>query len=102
MAEYLIDLNATATYKRAGYTAKGNAAEVNASRLLRKAKVAGEIQRREAERGARTETAQDLVIYGLRSIVDDDTASDSVRVRALELLGRHLGMWPNVPRRTWR
>ena len=31
--EYLIDLNATAAYKRAGYRAQGNAASVNASRL---------------------------------------------------------------------
>ncbi len=36
--EYLVDLNATAAYKRAGYTVRGNAAEANASRLLRNAK----------------------------------------------------------------
>lgn len=33
VAEYLIDLNKTAAYKRAGYRARGHAAEVNASRL---------------------------------------------------------------------
>ena len=38
--EYLIDLNATAAYKRAGYKGKGNVAEVNASRMLSNAKVA--------------------------------------------------------------
>ncbi len=37
--EYLVDMNATAAYKRAGYRATGNAAEVNASRLLRNAQV---------------------------------------------------------------
>lgn len=42
--EYLKDLNATAAYKRAGYRAKGKAAEANASRLLRNAKVAAAVQ----------------------------------------------------------
>jgi phage terminase small subunit len=31
---YLVDLNATAAYRRAGYGARGNSAEVNAARLL--------------------------------------------------------------------
>lgn len=37
--EYVIDLNATQAYIRAGYKARGNAAEVNAARLLRNAQV---------------------------------------------------------------
>ncbi len=37
--EYLIDLNRTAAYRRAGYKGEGNTAYVNASRLLRNAKV---------------------------------------------------------------
>lgn len=46
VAEYLKDMNATAAYKRAGYTAKGNAAEVNAARLLRNAQVQAEVAKR--------------------------------------------------------
>lgn len=42
--EYLIDLNATAAYKRAGYVGKGNTAEVCASQLLSNPKVAEYIQ----------------------------------------------------------
>jgi hypothetical protein len=38
-AEYLQDMNATAAYRRAGYRARGHAAEVNACRLLRNAEV---------------------------------------------------------------
>jgi phage terminase small subunit len=38
-AEYCVDLNATAAYRRAGYNARGNAAEACASRLLSNAKV---------------------------------------------------------------
>jgi phage terminase small subunit len=42
--EYLIDLNATAAYKRAGYKGQGNSAEVTASRLLSNHKVAKYVQ----------------------------------------------------------
>lgn len=38
--EYLMDLNATAAYRRAGYKGRGNAAEVTASQLLSNPKVA--------------------------------------------------------------
>ena len=47
--EYLVDGNGSAAYKRAGYKATGNSAEVNARRLLRNARVAAEIARRQAE-----------------------------------------------------
>jgi phage terminase small subunit len=40
VAEYACDWNATAAYKRAGFRARGHAAEVNASRLLRRPDVA--------------------------------------------------------------
>jgi len=42
--EYLIDLNATQAYQRAGYTARGHAAEANAYRLLRNAEVTAALQ----------------------------------------------------------
>lgn len=41
--EYLKDRNATAAYMRAGYKAKGHAAEANASRLLSNAEIAKRI-----------------------------------------------------------
>lgn len=47
--EYLKDMNATAAYKRAGYTAKGRSAENNASRLLGNAGVAAYIKQRQEE-----------------------------------------------------
>ncbi|MBW4486026.1 MAG: terminase small subunit [Tildeniella torsiva UHER 1998/13D] len=50
--EYLLDGNATAAYQRAGYTASGEAARRNASRLLTKA----DTQRYLAQ--LRTETSQ--------------------------------------------
>lgn len=42
--EYLLDLNATAAYKRAGYSGKGNVAESAASQMLSNLKVSAYIQ----------------------------------------------------------
>lgn len=47
--EYLRDHNATQAYIRAGYSARGNSAEVNANRLLRNAQVSAAIAKAEAE-----------------------------------------------------
>lgn len=63
--EYLVDLNATAAYKRAGYVAKGNAAEVNATRLLRNAQVSSEIHNAKSKRALRTEITADWVLKTL-------------------------------------
>ena len=52
--EYLVDLNASAAYRRAGYAAKGNSAEVNAVRLLRNAQVAAAIETAKADRSEET------------------------------------------------
>jgi phage terminase small subunit len=60
--EYLVDLNATAAYRRAGYEARGNSAEVNASRLLSKAKIFAAIQEAFQARAERTRITQDRVL----------------------------------------
>lgn len=70
--EYLIDLNATRAYKAAGYVAKGNAAEVNASRLLSNAKVQAAIQEAMDKRSARTEITQDMVLQRWWAIATAD------------------------------
>ncbi len=66
--EYLVDLNATQAFIRAGYTARGNAAEVNAARLLRNAKIAAAIQSQKKARSTRTEITQDRVLKELARI----------------------------------
>lgn len=63
--EYLVDMNATAAYKRAGYVAKGNAAEVNAARLLRNAKIASEIAAALEARNERTQLDADWLLTRL-------------------------------------
>lgn len=58
--EYLVDLNATAAAKRAGYSAK-NADKIG-SELLGKTRVSAAIQAAMTDRQKRTEITQDMVL----------------------------------------
>ncbi|EPJ0400934.1 terminase small subunit [Providencia rettgeri] len=60
--EYLIDLNRTAAYKRAGGNGEGNTAYVGASRMYRNAKVNRAITDALADRERRTQITQDAVL----------------------------------------
>ncbi|MCC7586239.1 terminase small subunit [Serratia sp. Lou2A] len=60
--EYLIDLNRTAAYKRAGGKGEGNTAYVSASRIYRNAKVSRAINDALAARERRTQITQDEVL----------------------------------------
>jgi phage terminase small subunit len=71
--EFLVDLNASAAYQRAGYKSKGNAAEVSASQLLRNPKVAQYLAEKRAARVERVEITQDEVLRELRSVMTSDT-----------------------------
>ena len=91
--EYLVDLNATAAARRAGYK------DPNIGRqLITKNNVSEAIQAEKLARSARTELTQDYVLGKLKAIADRE-ASDapdselkvSNQLRALELLGKHLG-----------
>lgn len=93
VAEYLVDLNATAAARRAGYK------DPNIGRqLITKNNVSEAIQAEKAARSQRTELTQDYVLGKLKAIADRE-ASDapdselkvSNQLRALELLGKHLG-----------
>ncbi|MGH7476573.1 MAG: terminase small subunit [Longimicrobiales bacterium] len=91
--EYLVDLNATAAYKRAGYRASGNAAEVNASRLLRNAKVAAAVGAAIELRAERVELTAAEVLDELRAIGFDKAEATHNRLSALKLLGQHLRLF---------
>ncbi|MCH8274816.1 MAG: terminase small subunit [Armatimonadetes bacterium] len=108
--EYLVDLCASAAYKRAGYKARGNAAEVSACQLLRNPQVQAAIQAGMQKRSKRIEIDQDWVLENLRGVVAralqeeqiygrDGKPTGEYRFdssganRALELVGRHLKMW---------
>lgn len=91
--EYMKDMNATAAYRRAGYRAKGNAAEVNASRLLSNAKVQAEIAKRTEELKKKSDLTVEWVINELKKnhLRAIELGEMSASNKALELLGRHLG-----------
>lgn len=96
--EYLVDLNATAAAQRAGYSAK--TARQQGHRLLMNVYIQSTIQQAMQTRGQRLQLDQDYVLEKLREIADQD-ASDapdsslkySSKLKALELLGRHLGLF---------
>jgi hypothetical protein len=95
--EYLLDCNATAVYKRAGYTAQGRAAENAASRLLGNAEVRAAIEAGKKARSERTETTIDRVVQETwanyrRCVEANEFAAAN---KSLELLGRHVGAFPN-------
>ena len=95
--EYLIDLNATRAYMTAYPTIKRlHTAESNGSRLLRNAEVLTYIQERQQARQDRTEITQDMVLQKIAAIAFEtvsETVSVKDKLRALELLGKHLGMF---------
>lgn len=128
--EYLVDLNATAAAKRAGYSEKS--ASRIAIELLNKTHVSAEIQKRQAKLRGKLEITQERVLEELAAIAFANgtdfatithnglvrlTPTDEVpeekkkavasikegqygteiklhdKVRALELLGKHLGVF---------
>lgn len=101
--EYLVDLNATAAAKRAGYSAR-NADKIGCQ-LLGKIGVSEAIQSAKEARSARTEITQDYVLQKLKEIADlpasdaqDSDLKYSSKIKALELLGKHLGAFEKPER----
>ena len=70
--EYLIDLNPTDAYIRAGYKATGHAAGVSARRLMRNASVSAEIARRQAFVAAKLHISQEEALQEAWNIVKAD------------------------------
>lgn len=68
--EYLIDLNATAAYKRAGYKGTGNSAESMASQLLSNIKVAHYVKSELDKRSEELGIDQKYVLSTIKETVD--------------------------------
>lgn len=66
--EYLVDLCASAAYRRAGYRARGNSAEVSSVKLLRNPKIAAAIAEAMRERAKRTQIDIDRVLRELACV----------------------------------
>ena len=93
--EYIIDLNATQAAIRAGYSVK--TANRIASENLSKPDIQRKIQELQQERAERTEITQDRVLKELAGIgfapITKGKIKAADKTKALELLGRHLGMF---------
>lgn len=106
--EYLVDLNGTQAAKRAGYSER--TAESQASRLLRNAKVRGAVSALQAKRAQKADLSKAWVLDGLKKnferamqseeVTDREGKGTGVFVysgqvanRALELIGKELGMF---------
>lgn len=87
--EYLIDLNATQAAARAGY----KNAEIG-RQLITKNNVMEYINKLREEQSKRTEINADIVLKELKRIaLIDAEISGKEKIKALELLGKHLGMF---------
>lgn len=93
--EYLIDLNATQAAIRAGYKPKN--ARSSASENLTKPDIQQYLQQLMQQRSQRTGITADDVIGELAKIAAADGVeiTGKEKLKALELLGKHLGLFQN-------
>lgn len=93
--EYLVDLNATQAAIRAGYSKK--TANRIATENLSKPVIQEAIQEARDAREKRSMITVEWVLAQIASIAQDEEAMQRDRLKALELLGKHLGMWEKRP-----
>lgn len=93
VTEYLIDRNATQAAIRAGYSS--NTAESQGSRLLSKAKIKSELDRRGAKIAKNREITAELVLNGLLTEAEriGTNSSHGARVAAWRALGEYLALF---------
>lgn len=90
VAEYLKDRDGTAAAIRAGY-AKSSAG-ARASELLALPAVRTLVNKHTENIRRRSEVTAEFVIEELAKVASQDDVAQSTKVRALELLAKHLGM----------
>ena len=100
--EYIVDFNATQAAIRAGYSRKTAGSQAND--LLKKPEIQKKIEEELQDRIRRTHITQERVVLELASIAFADMAKQEEsglawkdKLRALELLGKHLGMFNSKP-----
>lgn len=98
VSEYLIDLNATQAAIRAGYSEK--TARQMATENLSKPAIQEALRKARQRQQKRTEITADFVLNELMKIASDEAGDEtnshlkySNKMKALELLGKHLGMF---------
>lgn len=92
--EYLKDFNGSRAYKKAYPTCKTDeTAYVNASKLLRNTKVAQYIEERKKKQQEKAIITQEMILLGLKNILQDEKECTGNKLKAMELAGKHLGMF---------
>ena len=89
--EYIIDLNATQAAIRAGYSQK--AARAIAAENLSKPDIQKKVEELKAAATEKAEVSVQDVLCGIRSIAEDEGATNRDKLKAWELLGRYNGMF---------
>lgn len=92
--EYLIDLNATQAAIRSGYSEK--TAKAIGSENLTKPDIMARVQELTKAREERTEITADGVLKDIYKISQELMAKNSDKLKALELLGRHLKLFTDI------
>lgn len=92
--EYMLDMNGTAAYLRAGYSCNESSARVNASKLLTNANILAEIATRQKVMQEKTGMSVEWVLEKYKDIIEDNIKSDpAVAKGALDSVGKHYGMF---------
>lgn len=89
--EYLVDLNATQAAIRAGYKKK-NAYQIG-SENLRKPQIQAALQEARESREKSSMITAEWVLKEISKIAENQEEAARDRLKALELIGKHLGMW---------
>ena len=89
--EYMIDLNATQAAIRAGYSEK-TANRIGAENLS-KPVIQEAIQQRHKTAEEKCAVTLEWILEQIAAIATDEEARITDRLKALELLGKHLGLW---------
>ncbi len=94
VAEYLVDLNATAAAERAGYEHPNT----QGPRRLVNVGIAKAIASAQAKRSKRTEVTQDYVLTAIKDTIEQyrgggEGSNPNAVLKGAELLGRHLALF---------
>lgn len=89
--EYMIDLNATQAAIRAGY--KEKTAGQTGAENLKKPQIQKAIQDLHKAAEEKCAVTVEWILSEIAKIAQDEEVKTADRLRALELLGKHLGLW---------
>ncbi|MCP4948883.1 MAG: terminase small subunit [Aestuariibacter sp.] len=91
--EYLVDLNATQAAIRAGYSSK-TAAKIGSENLI-KPDIQVAIQKQRDKMSKKAEITVEGILKQIQEVIDDPETIARDKLKALEMLAKHLGMFVN-------